>query len=139
MNRTNECDQCGLDTRQFHHSGTACKTTRSPRTGLRARSCSRPNHSNHLVNQTGSCDISRHGGKPCLLVLLMPTWLGTQQKLSLLTKFKKTHFCITIPIKGCCSFIYYKVWIYESESVKLMYLDASESFICARTLTVAQI
>ena len=37
---------------------------------------------------------------------LMPVWLGTQQKtMSFLAIFKKTHFRITIPIRGCSSFI----------------------------------
>ena len=44
---------------------------------------------------------------------LMPIWLGTQQKImSLLAKFKKSHF----RIKGCSSFIYCKAWRDESES-----------------------
>ena len=70
---------------------------------------------------------------------LVPTWLGTQQKvMSLLAKLKNTHFRITIPIKGCPSFIYCKAWRHESESVKIIYVDATESLICSRALMIAQ-
>ena len=48
----------------------------------------------------------------------IPIRLGTQQTMmSLLSNLKKTHFRITIPIKGCSSFIDCKVWRHESESV----------------------
>ena len=40
-------------------------------------------------------------------------------------KIKETHFRITIPIKGCSSFIDCKAWRHERESVKTMYLDAT--------------
>ena len=70
----------------------------------------------------------------------MPIWLGTQHKImSLLAIFKKTHFCITIPINGYSSYINCKAWRHESESVKTMYLDATEYFISSRALTIAQI
>ena len=60
---------------------------------------------------------------------LMPTWLLIQQKIMyFLAQFKKTHFRITIPIKGCSSFIDCKAWRHESESVKTMYLDATVHF-----------
>ena len=59
---------------------------------------------------------------------LMPIWLDTQQNIMyLLATFKKTHFRITILIKGCSIFIYCKVWRHNHESVKI-YLDAIESF-----------
>ena len=54
-------------------------------------------------------------------------------------KFKKTHFRITIPINGCSSFIDCNAWRHESESVKTMYLDATEYFISSRALMFAQI
>ena len=57
----------------------------------------------------------------------------------LLAKFKKTHFRITIPIKGCSRFIYCKTWIYEIESVKRIYFDATESLICSKALMIVQI
>ena len=59
--------------------------------------------------------------------------------MPLLTKFKKTHFHITIPIKGYSSFIYCKAWIHESDSVKIIYLDGTESLICSRALMIANI
>ena len=66
--------------------------------------------------------------------------MGTQQKImSLLAIFKKTHFRITIPIKGCFSFIYSKAWRHESESVKNMNFDADALFISSRALMIAQI
>ena len=67
------------------------------------------------------------------------TWLGTQHKvMSVLATFKKTHLRITIPIKGCSSFMDCKAWRHESESVKIIYLDATESLICSRALMIAQ-
>ena len=70
----------------------------------------------------------------------MPVWLGTQQKtMSFLAIFKKTHFRITIPIRGCSSFMWCKAWRHESEYVKTMYLDAVEILICSRALMIAQI
>ena len=59
--------------------------------------------------------------------------------MSLLVIFKKTHFRNISPIKGCSSFIYYKAWRHESESVKIIYLDAIESLICSRTLMIVHI
>ena len=59
--------------------------------------------------------------------------------MCLLAKLKKTHFRITIPIKGCSSFIYCKTWRHESESEKIIYLDANEFLICVRALMIAQI
>ena len=62
---------------------------------------------------------------------LMPTWLCTQHKIMfLLAIFKKTHFRIAIPIKGCSSFsfIYNRAWRHESESVKIINLDADAFF-----------
>ena len=59
--------------------------------------------------------------------------------MSFLAKFKKSHFRITIPIKGCSSFIDCKARRHESESVKTMYLDATEYFISSRALMIAQI
>ena len=50
----------------------------------------------------------------------------------------KRHFRITIPIRGCSSFIWCKAWRHESESVKTMYLDAIESLICSMALMIAQ-
>ena len=73
---------------------------------------------------------------------LMPTWLGTQHKIMfLLAIFKKTHFRIAIPIKGCSSFsfIYNRAWRHESESVKIINLDADAFFISSRALMIAQI
>ena len=71
---------------------------------------------------------------------LMPTWLGTQQKrMSLLAIFKKTHFCIAIPIKGCSSFIYNRAWRHESEYVKIINLDADAFLIFSRALMIGQI
>ena len=70
---------------------------------------------------------------------VMPTWLGIHQKvMSLLATFKNTHFRITIPIKGCSSFICCKAWRHDSESVKIIYLDATESLIYTRVLMIAQ-
>ena len=64
----------------------------------------------------------------------------TQQKImSLLAIFKKTHFRITIPIKGCSNFIYNKAWRHESESVKNMNMDADAFLISSRALMIAQI
>ena len=61
---------------------------------------------------------------------LMPVWLGTQPKtMYFWAIFKKTHFRITISMRGCSSFIWCKAWRHESESVKAMYLDAIESLI----------
>ena len=51
---------------------------------------------------------------------------------------KKTHFRITIPIRGCSSIIWHKAGRHESESVKTMYLEAIEYLICSRVLTIAQ-
>ena len=59
--------------------------------------------------------------------------------MPLLATFKRTLFRITIPIKGCSSFIYCKAWRHESEPVKIIYLDATESLICSRALMIAQI
>ena len=60
--------------------------------------------------------------------------------MSLLTIFKKTHFRITIPIKGCSSFIYKaKAWRREGESVKIINLNADAFFISSRALMLAQI
>ena len=42
-------------------------------------------------------------------------------------------------IKGCSSFIDCKAWRHKSESVKTMYLDATEYLICSRALMIAQI
>ena len=68
------------------------------------------------------------------------TWLGTQHKvMSILATFKKTDSLrITIPIKGCSSFMDCKAWSHESESVKIIHLDATESLICSRALMIAQ-
>ena len=61
---------------------------------------------------------------------LMPTWLGIQHKIMFfLAIFKKTQFRITIPIKVCSSFIYNKAWRHESESVKIINLDADAFLI----------
>ena len=59
--------------------------------------------------------------------------------MSLLAIFKKTHFRITITIKGCSSFIYNKAWRNESEPVKSMNLDANAFLISSRALMIAQI
>ena len=59
--------------------------------------------------------------------------------MSLLAIFKKTHFRIAIPIKGCSSFIYNKAWIHESESVKITNLDADACLISSRALLIAHI
>ena len=49
---------------------------------------------------------------------LTPTWLGTEQKImSLLKKFKMSHFRITVSNKGRSSFMYCKTLRHESESV----------------------
>ena len=72
----------------------------------------------------------------------IPVWLGrpTQHKImSLLSNFLNTHFRITIPIKGSSCFIHCKAWRHESESVKTMYLDATDILISYRALMVAQI
>ena len=70
----------------------------------------------------------------------MPIWLGIQQKIiSLLTKFEKILSYTIIPIKGCSNFIYCKAWRHESEYIKIIYLDATESLICSRALMIAQI
>ena len=53
--------------------------------------------------------------------------------------FKKTHFRIAIPIKGCSSFIYNKAWRHESESVKIINLDADAFLISSRAVMIAQI
>ena len=75
-----------------------------------------------------------------LSLSLMPIWLGTQQKIiSFLAKFKNAHFRNTIPIKGCSSFIDCKAWRHESESVKTMYLDATEYFIPSRALMISAV
>ena len=63
----------------------------------------------------------------CLFII--PNAMGTHKKIMfILAKVKKTHFRIAIPIKGCSSFIHCKAWQPESESVKLMYLDANRIF-----------
>ena len=59
--------------------------------------------------------------------------------MSLLAIFKKTHFRIAIPIKGCSSFIYNKAWKHESESVKIINLDADAFLIFSRAVMIAQI
>ena len=59
--------------------------------------------------------------------------------MTLLAIFKKTHIRITIPIKGCSSFIYNTAWRHEGESVKNMNLDADTFFISSRALMIAQI
>ena len=56
----------------------------------------------------------------------------------LMAIFKKTHFRIAIPIKGCSSFIYNRAWRHENESVKIINLDADAFFIFSRAL-IAQI
>ena len=58
--------------------------------------------------------------------------------MSLFAIFKKTHFRITIPFKGCSSFTYKKAWRHEIES-KTFYLDADAFLISTRALMVAQI
>ena len=59
--------------------------------------------------------------------------------MSLLPIFKNSHFRIIIPIKGCSSFIYNKAWRHESESVKIMNLDADWFFVSSKGLMIAQI
>ena len=49
------------------------------------------------------------------------------------------HFCITILIKVCSSFIYCKAWRHEIESIKIIYLDAIESLICFQTLMMGKL
>ena len=74
----------------------------------------------------------------------VPIWLGTNmaayptKTMSFWAKYKKTHFCITIPIRGCSSFIDCKAWRHESESLNTMYLDAIKSLICSKALMIAQ-
>ena len=53
--------------------------------------------------------------------------------------FKKTHFRITIPIKGCSSSIFSRAWRHESESVKIINLDADAFLISSRALMIAKI
>ena len=66
---------------------------------------------------------SRLCSSVCLFIAPNANMVGTQQKvMSLLGTFKKIHFRITILIKGCSRC---KVWRHESESVKIMYLDAT--------------
>ena len=84
-----------------------------------------------LVRGKSNADLAV---KSAFSLPLMPVWLGTQQK----TIFKTTHFHITIPIRGCSSFICCKAWRHESESVKTMYLDAVDILICSRALMIAQ-
>ena len=55
----------------------------------------------------------------------------------LMTKCKMSHFRITIPIKGCSSFMHCKAWRHVCESVDIIYLDATESLICLRDLIIA--
>ena len=82
----------------------------------------------------------RLGSLICLFVTPDAKWLGTEQKImSLLAVFKKTHFRIVIPIKGCSSFIYIRAWRHESESVKIINLDADAFLISSRALMIAQI
>ena len=57
----------------------------------------------------------------------------------LLAIFKKTHFRIAIPIKGCSSFIYNRAWRHESESVNIINLDADAFKKNSRALMIAQI
>ena len=59
--------------------------------------------------------------------------------MSLLAIFNNTHFRITVPVKGCSSFIYNKAWRHESESLKIMNLDADVFLISSRALKIAQI
>ena len=59
--------------------------------------------------------------------------------MSLLAIFKKTHFRITIPIKGYSRFTYNKAWRHGSESVKIINMDADPFLISSRVLMIAQI
>ena len=59
--------------------------------------------------------------------------------MSLLAIFKKTHFRIAIPIKGCSSFIYNNAWRHESESVKRINLDSDAFLISSRAVMIAHI
>ena len=93
-------------------------------------------YTNLDMRQTGA-DLA---AESALSLPVMPIWLGSQQKiLSFLAKFKKRDLRITIPIKGCSSFVDYKARRHESESVKTMHWDATEYFICSRALTIDQI
>ena len=79
----------------------------------------------------------RLGSWICLFIALNASIPNKKQCL-FLAIFKKTHFRITIPIRGCSSFIWCKAWRHESESVKTMYLDAIDSLICSRALIISQ-
>ena len=49
----------------------------------------------------------------------LDAWKIQSKLMSLLASVKGKLFRITIPDRGCSSFIYCKAWIHESESVKL--------------------
>ena len=59
--------------------------------------------------------------------------------MSLLAIFKKTHFCIAIPINRCSSYIYNNAWRHECESVKIINLDADAFLISSRAVVIAHI
>ena len=59
--------------------------------------------------------------------------------MSLLAIFKKTHFRIAIPIKGCYNFMYNRAWRHESESVKIINLDSDAVLISSRAVMIAHI
>ena len=66
---------------------------------------------------------SRLGSKVCLFIALMPVWLSTHKKSSFYWQNLKRHFRITIPIKGCSSFIHCKVWRQKSESITNIWMQ----------------
>ena len=88
-----------------------------------------PDGNNLLVNMVLKINIGytnldtrqiqrRLGSRVCLFIAPNACMAGYSTKMSLLAKFKKTRFGITIPIKVCSSIIYCKAWKHESECKK---------------------
>ena len=107
MNGSDVYVRCGHDTRLLHPCCTACRRL--------SISQKRLNRMMLVRDRTIPIILTRGKSKAdlaaeCAFSLpLMPTWLGIQQNvMALLTTFKKTQLCITIPIKGCSSFMYFK-------------------------------
>ena len=73
----------------------------------------------------------RHGSRVCLFVAHNANLAGYPSTNNVFLG-KKTHFPITIPIRGCSNFIWCKSCRHESESLKTMNSDAIESLICSR-------
>ena len=146
MNGSDLYDRYGNDTSLLYPPCTASTRTANLQEQTRQNNvCSQPHNSNHakmgriywviwcFKSVLGTPALTRGKSKADLAaesafsLSLMPTLLDTQQKvITLLAKFKKIHFRITIPIKECSSFIYCKAVRHESESVKIIYLDAIE-------------